>query len=144
MVKFSDSGVRVFYYLIVPVIRRLLRIDAVSLRLVEEVDERLVRVEDPLPFVAVEFALEVDHGAEGGAAFELGGHPRVPVGNRGEGAVEGDAVQFSGEVLRVGVVPEEGSLLDGHCGGGLRVNLGRVRRLWYEMFGEVYCALSMI
>lgn len=45
-------------YLVVPVVSRFLRTDTVPLWLVEEMNNWLIRVLDPLPFISVEFALE--------------------------------------------------------------------------------------
>lgn len=66
----------------------------------------------------------MDHRAEGGAAFEFGRGPGVPVADRGDGAGEVDFVHGPGNTcvaraVGVGPVPEEAALLDNHddeCG----------------------------
>lgn len=65
--------------LVVPGGCRLLRGDAVALRLVEEVDDAVLRRLDGCPVVSREICGAVDHGSEGCAAFELGWCPGIPV-----------------------------------------------------------------
>ena len=106
-------------HLIVPGLRGALRGDAVLVRLVEVVDDVFLGVEDVLPVRARELGFEVDHGAEGGAAFEFGRDPGVPVGDGGEGAVEVALVHGPGDAGvagagAVGPIPEETTLFDNH------------------------------
>ena len=75
-------------YLGIPDVGGLLRGDAAALGLVEEVDDAVLGALDGGPVVAGEIAEAADHGAEGGAAFELGGRPGVPVAEGVDGAVE--------------------------------------------------------
>ncbi len=58
------------------------------------------------PVGAGEVGGGADHGAEGGAGFELGGGPGVPVAEGVEGAGEVDLVELVGAILGVGVVPK--------------------------------------
>ncbi len=69
-------------------------------------DDGVLGALDGGPVGAGEVAGGVDHGAEGGAAFELRGGPGVPVAEGVEGAGEVDLVELVGAVLGVGVVPE--------------------------------------
>ena len=108
------------HHLIMPRLRRALRADAVLVRLVEVMDNVFLGVEDVLPVLARELGFEVDHGAEGGAVFEFGRDPGVPVGDGGEGAVEVALVHGPGDAGvagagAVGPVPEEAALFDYHC-----------------------------
>lgn len=66
-------------YLLMPIVCSLLWADTISLGLVEEVDDRLVGVNNPFPLIAIEFALEMDHGTEGDAVLELRWDPGIPV-----------------------------------------------------------------
>ena len=107
------------HHLVVPGLRRALRADAILIRLVEVVDDVFLGVEDVLPVLARELGFEVDHGAEGGAAFEFGRDPGVPVRDGGEGAVEVALVHGPGDAGvagagAVGPVPEETTLFDYH------------------------------
>ena len=102
-----------------PCLRRALRADAVLIRLVEVMDNVFVGVEDVLPVRARELGFEVDHGAEGGAAFEFWRDPGVPIGNGGEGAFEVALVHGPGDAGvagagAVGPVPEETTFFDYH------------------------------
>ncbi len=76
-------------------------------------------VEDVLPVGAGQLGFEVDHGAEWGAAAQLGRDPGVPVADGGEGAVEVALVHGPGDAGvagagTVGPVPEEAALLGDH------------------------------
>lgn len=113
-------------HLIMPGLRRALRADAVLVRFVEVVDDVFLGVEDVLPVLARELGFEVDHGAEGGAAFEFGRDPGVPVGDGGEGAVEVALVHGPGDAGvagagAVGPIPEETTLFDYHFDRECRV-----------------------
>lgn len=98
-----------------PVVGCFLRADTVPLGFVEEMNYGLIRILDPLPFVAVELALEMNHRTEGGSAFQFGWNPGIPIGNRRYGTIEVDSVHSRREVLSVGPVPKERSLFDDHC-----------------------------
>ena len=79
-------------HLAVPGVGGVLRGDAGALGLVEVVDDAVVGGLDRGPVLTGELAGVVDHGAEGGAGFELGGRPGVPVADGVDGAVEVDLV----------------------------------------------------
>ncbi len=109
-----------------PRLRRALRRNVILVGLVEEVDDVFVAVEDVLPVGAGQLGFEVDHGAEGGAAVELGRDPGVPVADGGEGAVEVALVHGPGDAGvagagAVGPVPEEAALLGDHFGRRMRL-----------------------
>ncbi len=74
--------------------------------LVEEEDDGFLAVLDVVPVAARKLAFEADHGAEGGAVFEFGGVPGVPVDDGGDGAFEVDLVDLAGDVAGVGPVWE--------------------------------------
>lgn len=101
-----------------PVISCLLRTNPVPLRFIEEVNDRLIRLQDHLPLVPVELALEVYHGPEGSATLELWRDPGIPVGYGGDGALEVDLVHLLGDAAigtgAVGPIPEEAALFDNH------------------------------
>jgi len=110
-------------HLALPDVGGALRGNARTFGLVEKVDNTFVGGFDALPVVAAELGFEPDHGPEGGARFQLGGRPRVPVADGVEGPGEVDAVHGPGDALvagtvGVGPVPEEGALFDGHVEGG--------------------------
>ena len=107
------------YHLVVPRLRRALRRDIILVRLVEEMDDGLVAVEDILPVGAGELGFEMDHGAKRSAAMELGGNPGVPVADGGERALEIALVHGPRDAGiagsgAVGPVPEEAALLHYH------------------------------
>jgi hypothetical protein len=64
-----------------PDVGGLLGADAVTLWLVEVQDQRLVAVEDPLPFITLCLLNKVDHGPERSPALKLWWDPCVPVSN---------------------------------------------------------------
>ena len=104
-----------------PSLRCALRGNVVFIRLVEEMDDGLVAVEDILPVAAGELGFKVDHGAEWGSALEFGWDPGVPVANGGERTVEVALVHGPWDAGvagtgAVGPVPEEAALFDNHCG----------------------------
>ena len=102
-----------------PRLRSALRRDIILIRLIEEMDDGLVAVEDILPVGAGELGFEMDHRAKRSAAMELGGDPGVPVADRGEGALEIALVHGPRDAGiagsgAVGPVPEEAALLHYH------------------------------
>lgn len=94
-------------YLVMPVISCLLRADTIPLRLVEEMNDWLVGILDPLPFVTVELSLKVNHRTERCPPSEFWWDPSVPVGNGRDGTVKLDSVHSTREILGVGPVPKE-------------------------------------
>lgn len=107
------------YHLVMPRLRRALRRDIILVRLVEEMDDGLVAVEDILPIGAGELGFEMDHRAKRSAAMELWGNPGVPVADGGEGALEIALVHGPRDAGiagpgAVGPVPEEAALLHYH------------------------------
>ena len=105
-------------HLAVPGVRRLLRGDAIALRLVEEVDDTVLGRLNDSPIVPRELPSVVDHGSERCAAFELRRGPGVPVTDGVRGAVKVDLVHLAGAVVGVGIVPEQASFLS-HVGHGV-------------------------
>ena len=112
------------HHLIVPGLRRALRGDAVLIRLVEEMDDGLVAVEDVLPIATGQLGFEMDHGAEWGSTVDLGWNPGVPIADGREGAVEVALVHGPWDTRvagagAVGPVPEQTALFDYHFQRGI-------------------------
>jgi hypothetical protein len=103
-------------YLLVPVVSRLLGANAVPLWLIEEVNDRLVGIQDKLPLIAVQLTLQVDHRTKWGAAFQLRWDPGVPIRNGGDRSIKIDLVHLLWTGVGIGVVPKEAALLDDHGG----------------------------